>query len=166
MVAAGVVVGLGSDFVGLDRDWNLWEDIYWSPRIHRRLKNDSTLMPVGKVLEMATIDGARALGLDHRIGSIETGKDADIIVVNTWKPHIVPLLGSMTTQRLAYFTRGEDVETVMVQGNILMENGKVLTVDENELLEWADAEAKHTVEVFGLEPLMQRNDRYWKSARN
>ena len=123
-------------------------------------------MPVGKVLEMATIDGARALGLDHRIGSIEIGKDADIIVVNTWKPHIVPLLGSMTTQRLAYFARGEDVETVMVQGNILMENGKVLTVDEDELLEWADAEAKHTVEVFGLEPLMQRNDRYWKSARN
>ena len=66
-------------------------------------------MPVGKVLEMATIDGARALGLDHRIGWIEIGKDADIIVVNTWKPHIVPLLGSMTTQRLAYFTRGEDM---------------------------------------------------------
>jgi cytosine/adenosine deaminase-related metal-dependent hydrolase len=166
LVAAGVVVGLGSDFVGLDRDWNLWEDIYWSPRIHRRLKNDPTLMPVGKVLEMATIDGARALGLDDRIGSIEIGKDADIIVVNTWKPHIVPLLGSMTTQRLAYFTRGEDVETVMVQGSILMENGKVLTLDEDELLEWADAEAKHTVEVFGLEPLMQRNNRYWKSARN
>jgi cytosine/adenosine deaminase-related metal-dependent hydrolase len=166
LVAAGVVVGFGSDFCGMDRDWNLWEDMYWSPRIHRRLKNDATLMPVGKVLEMATIDGARALGLDERIGSIEAGKDADIIIVNMWKPHIVPLLGSMTTHRLAYYTRGEDVETVMVQGRILMEERKVLSVDEDEILEWADAEARHTVEVFGLAPLMQRNDRYWKSARN
>jgi len=166
LVAAGVVVGFGSDFCGLDRDWNLWEDMYWSPRIHRRLKNDATLMPVGKVLEMATIDGAKALGLDHRIGSIEAGKDADIIVVNLWKPHIVPLLGSMTTHRLAYYGRGEDVETVMVQGRVLMDNRKVLSVDEEQILEWADAEAKHTVEVFGLAPLMQRNDRYWKSARN
>jgi cytosine/adenosine deaminase-related metal-dependent hydrolase len=123
-------------------------------------------MPVGKVLEMATIDGARALGLDDRIGSIEVGKDADVIVVNTWKPHIVPLLGSMTTQRLAYFARGEDVETVMVRGRILMEDRKVLSVDEDEVLEWADAEARHTVEVFGLAPLMQRNVHYWNSSRH
>jgi cytosine/adenosine deaminase-related metal-dependent hydrolase len=115
---------------------------------------------------MATIDGAKALGLDHRIGSIEPGKDADIILVNLWKPHIVPLLHSMTTHRLAYFTRGEDVETVMVQGRVLMENRKVLCVDEDQILEWADAEAKHTVDVFGLTPLMQRNDRYWRSSRN
>ena len=119
MIDAGVVVGLGSDFCGLDRSWNMWEDIYLSPRgIHRRLKNDPTQMPVGKVLEMATIDGAKALGLDHRIGSIEAGKDADIILVNMWKPHIVPLSGPMTTQRLAYYARGEDVETVMVRGRI------------------------------------------------
>jgi 5-methylthioadenosine/S-adenosylhomocysteine deaminase len=166
LITAGVVVGIGTDFVGLDRDWNLWEDMYWSPRIHRRLKNDPTLMPVGKVLEMATIDGAKALGLDQRIGSIEAGKDADIILVNMWKPHIVPLSGPMTTHRLAYYARGEDVETVMVQGQLVMENRKVLTVDEDEILEWAHAEAEHTVDVFGLKPLMQRNAKYWKSARN
>jgi 5-methylthioadenosine/S-adenosylhomocysteine deaminase len=166
LIDKGVVVGLGTDFVGTDRTWNLWEDIYAAPRLHRRLKNDPTLMPVGKVLEMATIDGAKALGLDDRIGSLEPGKDADIIVINMWKPHIVPLFGPMTTQRVAYFARGEDVETVMVQGKIVMENRKVLTVDEDELLEWADAEARHTVEVFGLEPLMRRNAHYWKSARH
>jgi cytosine/adenosine deaminase-related metal-dependent hydrolase len=166
MVDKGVIVGLGSDFVGLDRSWNLWEDIYWSPRLHRRTKNDPTLMPIGKVLEMATIDGAKALGLDDRIGSLEIGKDADIILINMWKPHIVPLFGSMTTHRVAYFARGEDVETVMVRGQILMENRKVLTVDEGELLEWADAEARHTVEVFGLKPLMERNAHYWNSARH
>jgi cytosine/adenosine deaminase-related metal-dependent hydrolase len=165
MVDKGVIVGLGSDFVGLDRSWNLWEDIYWAPRLHRRTKNDPTLMPIGKILEMATIDGAKALGLDDRIGSLEPGKDADIILINMWKPHIVPLFDAMTTHRVAYFARGEDVETVMVRGRILMEDRKVLSVDETELLEWADAEARHTVEVFGLEPLMQRNAHYWKSAR-
>lgn len=166
IIEKGGIVGLGSDFCGLDRSWNMWEDIYFSPRLHRRLKNDPTIMPVGKILEMATIDGARALGMDDRIGSLEPGKDADIILVNMWKPHIVPLAPALVTQRLAYFARGEDVETVMVQGRILMENRKVLSVDEQETLEWADAEARHTVEVFGLDPLMGRNVNYWKSARH
>ena len=166
MIDAGVVVGLGTDFTGADHSWNLWEDIYFGPRLHRRLRNDPTLIPVGKMLEMATIDGAKALGLDDRIGSLEVGKDADIIVINMWKPHIVPLFDKMTTQRIAYFARGEDVEVVMVQGRILMEDRRVLSVDENEIMEWADAEARHTVKVFGLEPMMQRNAHYWKSARN
>jgi cytosine/adenosine deaminase-related metal-dependent hydrolase len=166
MIEMGVTVGLGSDFVGSDRTWNLWEDIYLSPRLHRRLKNDATLMPVGKVLEMATIDGAKALGLDHRIGSLEPGKDADAIIVNMWTPNSVPLFGPMTTHRLAYYARGQDVETVIVQGEVLMEDHKVLSVNEAEILEWADAEAKHTVKTFGLEPLMRRDDHYWNSARH
>jgi hypothetical protein len=72
----------------------------------------------------------------------------------------------MTTQRVAYFARGSDVETVMVQGRILMEERVPLTVDENEMLEWAEAEAGHTVEVFGLEPMMRRDAHYWKSGRH
>ncbi len=160
LIDAGVAVGLGSDFCGMDRSWNLWEDIYLAPRLHRRMKLDSHLIPVGKVLEMATIDGARALGMDDRIGSLEAGKDADIIVVNLFTPHAAPFF--METQRLAYFARGSDVETVMVEGEILMENHKVLSVDEEEILDWADEEARQTVSVFGLEPLMEINDRYWK----
>jgi len=162
LIDAGVAVALGSDFCGMDRTWNLWEDIYLAPRIHRRIKLDPNLLPVGKVLEMATIDGARALGMDDRIGSLEAGKDADIIVVNLFTPHAAPFF--METQRLAYFARGSDVETVMVQGEILMEDRKVLTVDENDVLDWADEEARQTVRVFGLEPLMQENDHYWKHA--
>jgi len=162
MIDAGVVVGFGSDFCGLDRNWSLWEDIFFSPRLHRKIKHDANYMPVGKVLEMATIDGARALGLDDRIGSIEAGKDADIIVVNMFKPHTVPFF--METQRLAYFSRAADVETVMVQGDILMENREVKSVDEDEVLRWAEEEAKQTVRLFDLEPLMQLPDRYWSHA--
>ena len=166
LIDAGVVVGLGSDVTGSNRSWNLWEDIFFGARLHRRLFNDPTKMPVGKILEMATIDGAKALGMDDRIGSLEAGKDADIILINMWKPHIVPSFEKMTTQRVAYFARGSDVETVMVQGRILMEERVPLTVDENEVLEWAEAEAGHTVEVFGLEPMMRRDARYWKSGRH
>ena len=122
--------------------------------MHRRLFNDPTKMPVGKILEMATIDGAKALGMEDRIGSLEPGKDADIIMINMWKPHIVPSFEKMTTQRVAYFARGSDVEFVMVAGRVLMENRRALSVDENEVLEWADAEARHTVDVFGLKPMM------------
>jgi 5-methylthioadenosine/S-adenosylhomocysteine deaminase len=161
-----VTVGLGTDVNGTDRSWNLWEDIFFAPRLHRRLFNDPTKMPVGKILEMATIDGAKALGMADRIGSLEPGKDADIILINMWKPHIVPSFEKMTTQRVAYFARGSDVELVMVAGRVLMENRRVLTVDENDLLEWADAEARHTVDVFGLQPMMQRDANFWKAARH
>jgi cytosine/adenosine deaminase-related metal-dependent hydrolase len=166
LIDAGVTVGLGTDVNGTDRSWNLWEDIFFGPRLHRRLFNDPTRMPVGKILEMATIDGARALGMADRIGSIEPGKDADIIMINMWKPHIVPSFQQMTTQRVAYFARGSDVEFVMVAGRILMEDRKSKTIDENDVLEWAEAEARHTVDVFGLKPMMQRDLHYWKSARH
>jgi cytosine/adenosine deaminase-related metal-dependent hydrolase len=166
LINSGVNVGLGTDVTGSDRSWNLWEDIFFGPRLHRRLFNDPTKMPVGKILEMATIDGAKALGMEDRIGSLEPGKDADIIMINMWKPHIVPSFEKMTTQRVAYFARGSDVEFVMVAGRVLMENRRALSVDENEVLEWADAEARHTVDVFGLKPMMQRDERFWKSARH
>jgi cytosine/adenosine deaminase-related metal-dependent hydrolase len=160
LIDAGVTVALGSDFCGMDRSWNLWEDIYLAPRLHRRLKLDPSLLPAGKILEMATIDGAKALGMDDKIGSIEPGKDADIIVVDLFTPHSVPFF--METQRLAYFAKGSDVKTVMVQGQVLMEDRKVLSVSEDDVLDWADEEAQQTVRVFGLEPLMESNDHYWK----
>jgi cytosine/adenosine deaminase-related metal-dependent hydrolase len=166
LIEAGVTVGLGTDVNGTNRSWNLWEDIFFGPRLHRRLFNDPTKVPVGKILEMATIDGANALGMADRIGSLEAGKDADIIMINMWKPHIVPSFEKMTTQRVAYFARGSDVEFVMVAGRVLMEGRKPQTVDENEILEWAEAEANHTVDVFGLKPMMQRDAHYWKSARH
>jgi cytosine/adenosine deaminase-related metal-dependent hydrolase len=119
-------------------------------------------MPVGKVLEMATIDGARALGMDDIIGSIEPGKQADIIIVNMFRPHTVPFF--MEVHRLGYYTRGSDVETVLVGGKILMEDRKVLSVDETEVLEWADEEARHTVGLFGLGPLLEQGDHYWNTS--
>src|SRR3954466_7902185 len=107
------------------------------------MKLDPSLLPVGKTLEMATIDGAKALGMDDRIGSLEVGKDADIILINLYSPHAVPM--AMETSRIQAMVRGADVETVMVQGQILMEERQVKTVDEADILEHANREALHTV---------------------
>ena len=125
-----------------------------------RLANGlAKVLPPGKLLEMATIDGARIVGLDHITGSIEVGKEADIILVNMWKPHLVPV--AMEPTRMAQLARGEDVETVMVQGKILREDRKVLTVNEDDILEWAQAEAEHTCEVFGLHPMLVPSANHW-----
>jgi cytosine/adenosine deaminase-related metal-dependent hydrolase len=133
--------------------------MFLGPRWQRLELNDPNVIPSGKLLEMATIDGAKIVGLDSVTGSLEPGKEADIIIVNMWKPHLVPL--AMQTSRLAHLVRGSDVETVLVQGQILMEDRKVLCVDENEILEWAQAESEHTCEVFGLDPMLTPSVHHW-----
>jgi cytosine/adenosine deaminase-related metal-dependent hydrolase len=164
LIKAGVIVGLGSDACGNDRPFDsLFEDMFIAPRWQRLDTHDPYLMPHGKMLEMATIDGARALGMDDRIGSIEVGKDADIILINMFTPHAMPLM--MDTSRLATIVRGADVKTVMVQGQVLMEDRKVLTVNEQDVCEWAQVEALNTIKVFGLEPLMEPSVRAWGHAR-
>jgi cytosine/adenosine deaminase-related metal-dependent hydrolase len=164
LIDAGVLVGLGSDSCGMDRPYDsIWEDMFFAPRWQRLETNDPNLIPSGKLLEMATIDGAKIVGMDDVTGSLEPGKDADIIMVNLWKPHLVPV--AMETSRLAQLVRGSDVETVMVQGEILMEDRKVLTVNEDDIMEWAQAEAEHTWEVFGLNPILQPSARHWRYSQ-
>jgi 5-methylthioadenosine/S-adenosylhomocysteine deaminase len=160
LIDAGVLVGLGSDACGMDRPYDsIWEDMFLAPRWQRLELNDPNVIPSGKLLEMATIDGAKIVGLDSVTGSLEPGKEADIIIVNMWKPHLVPL--AMATSRIAHLARGSDVETVMVQGQILMEDRKILCVDENEILEWAQAESEHTCQVFGLDPMLTPSVHHW-----
>ena len=166
MIDAGVIVGLGSDAPILDRTYNLWEDMYLAPRWQRFVFNDGSLIPEGKSLEMATIDGARALNLDAKIGSIEIGKCADVILLNLFQPHLMPVF--METSRMVNYARGADVETVIVNGTVLMENREVKSVDEAEILEWAQQHFEDTVSKFGLQPLVERPlltpDRYWRTS--
>jgi cytosine/adenosine deaminase-related metal-dependent hydrolase len=114
---------------------------------------------------MATIDAARALGIDKLTGSIEVGKKADIILVDMFKPHLVPFF--MASHRIAYEALGSDVNTVIVDGKVLMENREVKTVDEKEVLEQAQLEAEETIERGGLEPLMKMEQReeFWRLSK-
>jgi cytosine/adenosine deaminase-related metal-dependent hydrolase len=106
------------------------------------------VLPAGKVLEMTTIDAAKALGMDKEIGSLEPGKKADIILVDWFKPHLVPM--NMPVYRMVYYANGEDVSTVIVDGRVLMQDRRVLTVDEESVLNSAQRESDLAVRRAGL----------------
>jgi cytosine/adenosine deaminase-related metal-dependent hydrolase len=120
-------------------------------------------MPPGKVLEMATIDAARALGLEQELGSLEPGKKADLILIDMFKPHLYPL--NMPVHRVTYFANGNDVDTVIVNGQVLMENRIVKTVDEASVLERAQKAAEEAMERTNLGHLLAIPEKFWGASR-
>jgi len=131
--AAGVDVGLGTDGpAGSNNNLDMIEEMASAARLQKVSRNDPKAMTARDVLEMATIAGARALGLEPKIGSLEPGKRADIIVVDLRKPGIQPIYS--VESALVYAASGDDVTTTIVEGKILMENRKLLTVDVPSVL--------------------------------
>ncbi|MCC7106336.1 MAG: amidohydrolase family protein, partial [Chloroflexi bacterium] len=159
----GVNVALGSDGPPPDRVSDMFLDMKMTMTLQRLHFRDPHVIPPGLALEMATINGYRALGLDHLGGSIEVGKRADLVVVDFFKPHLVPV--HMPVHQLVYEASGHDVETVMVNGKILIEDRQVKCVDEAALLEQAQELSEKTVRDAGLGPLTVRPDGFWGKSR-
>lgn len=159
LLDAGATVMLGSDGVGPDRSYDMFRHMFQAMRYHRFHFRDPKVVPAGKVLEMVTIDAARALGLENEIGSLEAGKKADVILVDWFRPHMVPM--NMPLYRLAYFANGNDVNTVVVNGRILMRDGTVLSLDEAAVLEMAQVEADAAILRTGLGRLSETPDSFW-----
>ena len=118
----------------------------------------------GKLLELVTTDAARALGMADRIGSLEPGKLADVITVDLRKPHLFP--PNMPVWRLACFANGQDVDTVIVGGRVLMRGRQVLHVDVAEILDSAASETDAMLDRSGLRPLLAEPASIWGSARH
>jgi cytosine/adenosine deaminase-related metal-dependent hydrolase len=163
LLDAGVTVMLGSDGTAPDRGYDMFRHMWQCMHYHRRHFRDTGVLPPGKVLEMTTIDAARALGLDREIGSLETGKRADVILVDLAKPHLYPL--NMPVYRVMYFANGADVDTVLVDGKVLMEGRKVLTVNEADVLESAQQEAERMLDRTGLRHLTEFPPKFWGHSR-
>jgi 5-methylthioadenosine/S-adenosylhomocysteine deaminase len=163
LIDAGVTVMLGSDGTAPNRSYDMFRHMFQCMHYHRTYYHDHTYLPPGKVLEMVTIDGARALGMDKEIGSLEVGKRADIILVDMFKPHLYPL--NMPVYRIPYFASGSDVDTVIVDGKVLMEDRKVKTVNEAEVLEMAQREAEAMIDRTGLRHLLATPDNFWGHSR-
>ena len=163
LLNSGVTVMLGSDASAPDRSFDMFRHMFQCMRYHRRHYRDSRVLPAGKVLEMATIDAARAMGLDRELGSIEAGKRADIILVDAYRPHLYPL--NMAADRVAYYANGNDVDTVLVDGEILMEGRVVKTVDEAEVLEMAQRETEAAIDRNDLRHLLDYTAGYWGRSR-
>ena len=147
MRSAGVVVGLGTDGAASNNDLDMFEAMRQASFLAKLGSKDPRALPAGDALAMATIDGARALGMADRVGSIETGKQADVIVVEMSAPRQTPMYDPIS--HLVYVTRGDDVRTVVVAGRVLMRDRKMLTLDEAAVLAEARAMAGQVREAVG-----------------
>lgn len=134
----GVNVGLGTDGVASNNNLDMFDEMRFASMARKLMKRDGTVLPARQVIRMATINGARVLGLGDEIGSLEAGKKADIILVDFRKPHLYPLHN--IPGHLVYSASGADVDTVMVDGEILMQNRRLQTLDVKEVLALAQKE--------------------------
>src|SRR6266446_6590888 len=131
--AAGIAVGLGADSpAGSNNDLNLTEEMDLAAKLQKITKMDPRALGAKAVVEMATIEGARALHMEKEIGSLEVGKKADIILLGLDAPNAVPMYDVYT--QLAYALKGSDVETVIIGGRVVMRDRKLLTVDESAVI--------------------------------
>jgi cytosine/adenosine deaminase-related metal-dependent hydrolase len=150
LLDAGVTVGLGSDATAPDRSADMFRHMYQLTRYHRADRRDPALFPPGTTLEMATIGSATALGMGEDVGSLEVGKAGDIILLDVAKPHLTPF--THPVHQIVYFATGADVDTVIVGGEILMQDRLVKTVDVASVIEAGRDEQARAFSRVGLEP--------------
>lgn len=137
MLERGIHVAVVTDGTAPDRSYDLWRDMKNVQLTQRAHEGDIGLLPSGKVLELVTIEPARALGIDHLVGSLEKGKKADVIIVNVHQPHLAPF-GVMPVQRLVSHAMGQDVDTTIINGRIVMEGRRLISANEWKILNRAD----------------------------
>jgi 5-methylthioadenosine/S-adenosylhomocysteine deaminase len=136
---AGAKLGLGTDGAASNNDLDMFEAMRQAAFLHKLVSNDPRVVSAKEALAMATIGGARALGLEQRLGSIDAGKLADLIAVRTDAPRQVPMYDPIS--HLVYTTHGDDVVLTMVNGQVLMRDGVVTTLKEAQVLQDARAAA-------------------------
>ena len=141
MLEKGIAVGLGTDGSASNNDLDLFQEMDLSAKVHKATLLDPTVMSAETVLKMATIEGARVLGMDRLIGSVEVGKQADIIILDMNQPHLTPLYNPYS--QIVYAARGGDVKTSIIDGKPVMENRRLLTMDLPAVMERVRAIAAH-----------------------
>src|SRR5260221_14734624 len=139
MLASGVNVALGCDGGPSNNDYDMIREMKLAALIHKAVTLDPLIVPAETVLEMATINGARALGLEQEIGSLEAGKKADLVVIDLNRLHTTPSPNPISS--LVYAATGAEVDTVVIDGRIVVEQGNLLTMDEDEIIEQAHQHA-------------------------
>jgi 5-methylthioadenosine/S-adenosylhomocysteine deaminase len=137
MLAKDLAVGLGTDGAASNNDLNMWEEMDTAAKLHKLVSGDPKTLSAEQAFEMATIRGARALDLDKITGSIETGKRADIAIVDLDSLHQTPLYNIYS--HLVYATKASDVRTVIINGRIVMLNRTLLTLNEGAIKRDANA---------------------------
>ncbi len=132
LLAAGVRVGLGTDGAASNNDLDMWGEMNSAAMLHKLVNNDPTAADARTVIRLATRGGAALMGMEERIGSLEPGKRADLVLIDLEQPHLVPLYDIYS--HLAYAVNKADVTTVMVDGRVVMRDRQLLTINLDELL--------------------------------
>ncbi len=135
LLAAGVPVGLGTDGPASNNDLDMFGEMDMAAKIHKFVSGDPTALPAKTVFRMATMGSAEVIGQADRLGSLEPGKLADVVLVDARRAGMTPLYNPYS--HLVYTARGGDVSTVLVHGRVVVENGAVATVDEAAVMEAA-----------------------------
>lgn len=133
LIDSGITVALGTDGQGSTNTLDMFEEIKSAAYLQKVSYEKATAISAEEVLKMATIEGAKVLGLENDIGTLEVGKKADIIIIDLNKPHLCPVHDLYST--LAYSVNGADIETVIIDGKVVMKDRKVQTLDENEVMQ-------------------------------
>ncbi len=141
LLQQGVIVGIGTDGPASNNNLDMFQTMKIAVLLQKQRYQDPTVLSAPTTLKMATIDGARALGLQKLLGSLETGKKADIILIDLKKPHLIP--NHNPSANIVYSASGSDVDTVIVNGKILMENREVKTLNEQTILEKTETAARN-----------------------
>ena len=139
MMQAGVNVGIGCDGGPSNNSYDMIREMKTASLLQKVRTMDPLSLSAETVLEMATVNGAKALGIQDQIGSLETGKKADLVIVNMQKPHLTPTFNPVS--HLVYAAEGSDVETTIIDGKIVMENRVVKSLNEEKILHDANEHA-------------------------
>ncbi len=133
MLAAGITVALGTDGCASNNNLDLFGEMDTAAKLHKLATGDPTILNAADVVSMATLAGARALGLAERIGSLEIGKQADIIVIDTRTPHLTPMYHPAS--HLVYAASGADVRHVLIDGRQVVKDRQLMTIDVDAVID-------------------------------
>jgi 5-methylthioadenosine/S-adenosylhomocysteine deaminase len=148
MMASGVTVGLGTDGCASNNNLDMFQEMDTAAKLHKVVQLDPTVMDAKTVVRMATCNGARVLGMDKLVGSLKSGMKADIIIINLNKPHLTPLYNEYS--HIVYAFNGADVDTVLINGKVVMKNRKLLTIDENDIMATIEVTALKIKNSLGI----------------
>ena len=137
LIALGVNVGLGSDGPAASAFQDMVRVLFLASGGHKEARLDPRVMPPKKVVELATVNNSKAFLMSDRIGSLEKSKSADIVIFDLMRPEWIPVSEINLVSNLVYSASGDSVDTVIVDGKVIVENRVVKTVDEMEILERA-----------------------------
>ncbi len=152
LLERNITVGLGTDGCASNNNLDLFTEMDMAAKLQKVRTEDPTVMDALTVMRMATIEGAKALGLSQITGSIEEGKKADIIVVDTNKPHLTPIYNPYSV--LVYSARGNDVSHSIINGRLVMEDRALVTIDLDELMDKAAEKAAGVKKRVGSSSLL------------